>query len=197
MCGCQTGAGGEQQLRGGAKEGQDIHPGVPRQACRPSRQRYLWCGLKCGWRTADLPRFLLFSSEPVSVLPEPRKEKPSKLETKPQPKASLRKTSNSSTKKDKNSEPLEEVSSPDKSQPPSRCSQEHKAFQRTLSPADVLHVHSYAKGDYGEGELQSKEEKSESGEIKAERDRRLGKAVSARTRTCPTGSALLSAAAWL
>lgn len=133
----------------------------------------------------------------MSVLPEPRKEKPSKLETKPQPKASLRKTSNSSTKKDKNSEPLEEVSSPDKSQPPSRCSQEHKAFQRTLSPADVLHVHSYAKGDYGEGELQSKEEKSESGEIKAERDRRLGKAVSARTRTRPTGSALLSAAAWL
>lgn len=125
----------------------------------------------------------------MNVQPEPKKEKPPRLETRPQPKASLRKTSNSSLKKDKNSvasacdacEPSEEVSSPDKCQPPSRCSQEHRFFQRTLSPADVLHVHSYAKGDYGEGEFQSKEEKREGGEIKAERDKRLGKAVSSST----------------
>lgn len=132
---------------------------------------------------------LLFFSEPEHVLAEPKKEKPTKLETKPQPKAGLRKRSNSSSKKDKNSvasvrdacEPSEEVSSPDKCQPPSRCSQEHKLFQRTLSPADVLHVHSYAKGDYGEGEIQAKEERSESADIKAERDKRLGRSVSACT----------------
>lgn len=123
----------------------------------------------------------------MNVLPEPKKEKATKPETKPQPKASSRKTSNTSSKKEKNSvasacdacEPSEEVSSPDKCPPPSRCSHEHKVFQRTLSPADVLHVHSYAKGDYGEGEFQSKEEKSEGNEIKAERDKRLGKSVSA------------------
>uniref|UniRef100_A0A8C6MH26 [histone H3]-trimethyl-L-lysine(9) demethylase n=1 Tax=Nothobranchius furzeri TaxID=105023 RepID=A0A8C6MH26_NOTFU len=33
-------------------------------------------------------------------------------------------------------------------------------FQRTLSPADVLHVHSYAKGDYGEDVPPKEEEKS-------------------------------------
>lgn len=139
---------------------------------------------------------LLFpSSEPGNVLPEPKKEKPAKLETKAQLKASLRKTSNSFSKKDKSSaapacdacEPSEEVSSPDRCQPASRCSHEHKLFQRTLSPADVLHVHSYAKGDYGEGELQSKEEKSESSEIKAERDKRLGRSVSACARVGPVG----------
>lgn len=129
---------------------------------------------------------LLFISEPVNVLPGPKKERPTKLETKSQPKASSRKTSNSSSKKDKNSvasacEPSEEVSSPDKCHPPSRCSHEHKGFQRTLSPADVLHVHSYAKGDYGEGEIHCKEEKSENSEIKAERDKRLGRLVSACT----------------
>lgn len=126
----------------------------------------------------------------MHVLPEPKKDKPTKLETKPQPKAGLRKRSNSSSKKDKNiiasacdaCEPSEEVSSPDKCQPPSRCSHEHKVFQRTLSPADVLHVHSYAKGDYGEGEIQAKEERSESADIKAERDKRLGRSVSACTR---------------
>lgn len=121
----------------------------------------------------------------MSVLAEPKKEKAAK----PQPKASLRKTSTSPSKKEKTSlaaaceacEPSEEVSSPDRCQPASRCSHEHRAFQRTLSPADVLHVHSYAKGDYAEGELQSREERSEAGEIKAERDKRLGRSVSART----------------
>ncbi|XP_077440052.1 lysine-specific demethylase 4A isoform X2 [Vanacampus margaritifer] len=33
-----------------------------------------------------------------------------------------------------------------------------KAFQRTLSPADVLHVHSYAKGDYAEEDAVPKDE---------------------------------------
>lgn len=37
----------------------------------------------------------------------------------------------------------------------------HKTFQRTLSPADVLHVHSYAKGDYVEEALFKEEENSE------------------------------------
>ncbi|XP_077390827.1 lysine-specific demethylase 4A isoform X2 [Festucalex cinctus] len=34
----------------------------------------------------------------------------------------------------------------------------HKAFQRTLSPADVLHVHSYAKGDYAEEDSAPKDD---------------------------------------
>ncbi|XP_051929796.1 lysine-specific demethylase 4A isoform X3 [Hippocampus zosterae] len=39
----------------------------------------------------------------------------------------------------------------------------HKAFQRTLSPADVLHVHSYAKGDYAEEEAPPKDENDDDG----------------------------------
>ncbi|XP_055779132.1 lysine-specific demethylase 4A-like isoform X2 [Salvelinus fontinalis] len=42
----------------------------------------------------------------------------------------------------------------------------HRLFQRTLSPADVLHVHSYAKGDYSEGE--SKEMRSDSSDSEGE-----------------------------
>ncbi|XP_041705351.1 lysine-specific demethylase 4A isoform X2 [Coregonus clupeaformis] len=43
--------------------------------------------------------------------------------------------------------------------PANSSSPAHRLFQRTLSPADVLHVHSYAKGDYSEGETnESKEE---------------------------------------
>lgn len=160
---------------------------------RYGRKSSLFCGTHLG--------LLLFFSEPEHVLAEPKKEKPTKLETKPQPKAGLRKRSNSSSKKDKNSvasvrDACEEVSSPDKCQPPSRCSQEHKLFQRTLSPADVLHVHSYAKGDYGEGEIQAKEERSESADIKVERDKRLGRSVSACTHTsCWLSSAVCSSLA--
>lgn len=127
----------------------------------------------------------------MNVLPEPKTEKHSKLEPKPQPKVSSRKTSNSPSKKDKKSSTstcetreaterqaaFEEGTSPDKCQPSSCFSHEHKVFQRTLSPADVLHVHSYAKGDYGEGEIQSKEDRSESSVIKTERDKRLSKSV--------------------
>lgn len=101
---------------------------------------------------------------------------------KPQPvspsKSSVKKTSNrqSPSKKEKNCflaadvSPLEHANS----QVVATCSEEvgtseeqldsnrspaQKLFQRTLSPADVLHVHSYAKGDYGEGEAPPKEEK--------------------------------------
>lgn len=49
--------------------------------------------------------------------------------------------------------PSEDVKPPAPANSPSPA---HQLFQRTLSPADVLHVHSYAKGDYSEGE--SKEE---------------------------------------
>ncbi|KAM9384784.1 lysine-specific demethylase 4A [Pholidichthys leucotaenia] len=45
------------------------------------------------------------------------------------------------------------------------------AFQRTLSPADVLHVHSYAKGDYGDGDILTKEEKRSEGSDCEEKDR--------------------------
>lgn len=134
---------------------------------------------------------LLLFLDPMTVLPEPKTEKQTKLEPKPQPKVNSRKTSNSPSKKDKNSltstcetreaaKPQvasEEATSPDKCQPSSRFSHEHKVFQRTLSPADVLHVHSYAKGDYGEGEIQSKEDRNESSVIKTERDKRLSKSV--------------------
>lgn len=131
---------------------------------------------------------LLLFLGPLDVPPEPKKEKQVKLE----PKAPSRKVSSSPSKRDKNSfSPVcdareaaespaasEEVTGPDKCQPSSCFSPEHKVFHRTLSPADVLHVHSYAKGDYGDGEIQAKEEKSESSEIKTERDKRLSKSVS-------------------
>lgn len=119
--------------------------------------------------------------------PEPKKEKPIKLEAKPQPRASSRKPSHSPSKRDRSrgasacegQEEEQEASSPDKCQPSSLCSHDHKVFQRTLSPADVLHVHSYAKGDYGEGDVHIKEEKNEASETRAERDKRQSKPVSA------------------
>ncbi|XP_056131703.1 lysine-specific demethylase 4A isoform X2 [Lampris incognitus] len=52
----------------------------------------------------------------------------------------------------------EKTGSAEDLQPVSSCSPAHRLFHRTLSPADVLHVHSYAKGDYGEGEAPPKEE---------------------------------------
>uniref|UniRef100_A0A7N8XTU9 [histone H3]-trimethyl-L-lysine(9) demethylase n=1 Tax=Mastacembelus armatus TaxID=205130 RepID=A0A7N8XTU9_9TELE len=76
----------------------------------------------------------------------------------------------------------EEAGGSEESQLGSSCSPAHKLFQRTLSPADVLHVHSYAKGDYGEGEPLPKEEK---GEVSDETySRHLGKAVSGHTVYC-------------
>lgn len=57
--------------------------------------------------------------------------------------------------------PPQEPSANDECQPAHQggYSPGQKHFQRTLSPADVLHVHSYAKGDYGEGDAAVKEEK--------------------------------------
>lgn len=109
----------------------------------------------------------------MKVKPESPKEKDVKLQTRSQPKASPRKPSNSLTPstKEKSScspEPAEgqgvalcseEATISEGSHLPSSCSPAHKLFQRTLSPADVLHVHSYAKGDYGEVEALLKEER--------------------------------------
>ncbi|KAG8003233.1 Lysine-specific demethylase 4C [Nibea albiflora] len=127
---------------------------------------------------------------------EPKKEKDTKPQTKSQSKATTKKTSNrrSPSKKEKNGvsapdacppEPVEsQVVAPcsednDEPQPGNGCSPAHKLFQRTLSPADVLHVHSYAKGDYGEGDALLKEEKkSEGSDNEMERDNRhVSKAV--------------------
>lgn len=73
---------------------------------------------------------------------------------------------------------FEEAGSNEEPQLSSSCSPAHKLFQRTLSPADVLHVHSYAKGDYGEGE--TLEKKSEGSDNDIEKDNRhVSKAVSA------------------
>ncbi|KAA8589908.1 hypothetical protein FQN60_013273 [Etheostoma spectabile] len=106
---------------------------------------------------------------------EPKKEKETKPQTKSQFKASAKKTSHrkSTSRKEKNGVSASAVCPPE---PVALCSEEeaplgnscspaepHKVFQRTLSPADVLHVHSYAKGDYGEGEAPPKEEKKSEG----------------------------------
>ncbi|TDH08240.1 hypothetical protein EPR50_G00095700 [Perca flavescens] len=119
----------------------------------------------------------------VKVKTEPKKEKETKPQTKSQSKASAKKTSHrqSASKKEKNGvsaadvcppEPVA-VSSEEGAQLDSGCSPAHKVFQRTLSPADVLHVHSYAKGDYGEGEAPPKEEKkSEGSDTETEKDSR-------------------------
>ncbi|XP_044056640.1 lysine-specific demethylase 4A isoform X3 [Siniperca chuatsi] len=127
------------------------------------------------------------------VTAEPKKEKDAKTQTKSQSKASTKKTSNrrSPSKKEKYSvsaadvcppEPVEsqvvalcseEAGSSEEPQLGSSCSPAHKLFQRTLSPADVLHVHSYAKGDYAEGEALPKEEKkSEGSDNEMEKDNR-------------------------
>ncbi|CAB1324049.1 unnamed protein product, partial [Coregonus sp. 'balchen'] len=58
------------------------------------------------------------------------------------------------------SSPSHPASSSSPSHPASSSSPVYQLFQRTLSPADVLHVHSYAKGDYSEGETrEGKEER--------------------------------------
>ncbi len=136
----------------------------------------------------------------MKVKLEPKKEKDTKLQTKCQTKASTKKPSQrrSPSKKEKNGvsvadvcppEPVEsqvaapcseEAGSNDASKLGRSCSPAHKMFQRTLSPADVLHVHSYAKGDYGEGEAPPTEEKrSEGSDNETEKDsRHVSKAVS-------------------
>ncbi|XP_034738149.1 lysine-specific demethylase 4A isoform X2 [Etheostoma cragini] len=127
----------------------------------------------------------------VKVKTEPKKEKETKPQTKSQSKASAKKTSHrkSTSRKEKNGVSAAAVCPPE---PVALCSEEeaqlgsscsaaepHKVFQRTLSPADVLHVHSYAKGDYGEGEAPPKEEKKiEGSDTETEKDNRhISKAV--------------------
>uniref|UniRef100_A0A665T0Q1 [histone H3]-trimethyl-L-lysine(9) demethylase n=1 Tax=Echeneis naucrates TaxID=173247 RepID=A0A665T0Q1_ECHNA len=95
--------------------------------------------------------------------------KDTRPQSKSQSKASAKKTSNrrSPSKKEKNGDSAAGVCPPEpvesqvvaalccegggssvEPQLGSSCSPAQKLFQRTLSPADVLHVHSYAKGDY-------------------------------------------------
>lgn len=128
---------------------------------------------------------------------EVKKEKGTKPQPKAQSKTNAKKTSNrrSPLKKEKNCVVAMEVFPPESTEnqvvslgaeetagseePPldNSCS---KVFQRTLSPADILHVHSYAKGDYGDGEVLYREEKtSEDSDHETEEDNcHVGKAVS-------------------
>lgn len=104
-------------------------------------------------------------SDAAKAKPETRKErKEAKLLNKL--KSGTRKSSSSlsPSKKEKSSAaaaapPSEESTANQEALPAGGYSPVQKHFQRTLSPADVLHVHSYAKGDYGEGEAALKEEK--------------------------------------
>nr|XP_046156345.1 lysine-specific demethylase 4A-like [Oncorhynchus gorbuscha] len=69
-------------------------------------------------------------------------------------------TSSSPSHPASSSSPSHPASSSSPSHPASSSSPVHQLFQRTLCPADVLHVHSYAKGDYSEGETrEGKEER--------------------------------------
>ncbi|XP_075997694.1 lysine-specific demethylase 4A isoform X2 [Genypterus blacodes] len=119
--------------------------------------------------------------ETLKIDPEPKKERDAKSQTKL--KASGKKACNrrSPSKREKNgtAEPVEsKVVAPcserkvgmDEPHVSSSSSPAHKVFHRTLSPADVLHVHSYAKGDYAEGEAPTKERKSDNSDNETEKD---------------------------
>ncbi|KAM6938875.1 lysine-specific demethylase 4A isoform 2-T2 [Lycodopsis pacificus] len=138
----------------------------------------------------ELPTKVKPDKDTVKVKAEPKKDKDTKPQTKPQSKASAKKNSNrqSASKKEKNGvsaadacppEPAESragapCSEGEEPRLSSSCSPAQKLFQRTLSPADVLHVHSYAKGDYGEGE----DKKSEDSDDETEKNNRhVSKAV--------------------
>ncbi|XP_071387125.1 lysine-specific demethylase 4A-like [Centroberyx affinis] len=131
--------------------------------------------------------------DPVKVKVEPKKEKDVKPQPKSQSKANARKASNrrSPAKKEKNGVSAADAGPPEPAesraaapgseraggsedpQPASSSSPAHGLFHRTLSPADVLHVHSYAKGDYGDGEGPPKvERKSDSSDNETEKDDR-------------------------
>ncbi|XP_037325454.2 lysine-specific demethylase 4A isoform X1 [Pungitius pungitius] len=145
----------------------------------------------------DSPTKVKPDKDTVKVKTEPKKDKDPRSPTKSPSKASTKKTSNrqSASKKEKNgllaacppepavSRPLhsfseeeeEEEEQEQKPQPQlsSSCSPAHKRFQTTMSPADVLHVHSYAKGDYGEGEAPPmKDDKSDGSDVETELDSR-------------------------
>uniref|UniRef100_A0A665T0N7 [histone H3]-trimethyl-L-lysine(9) demethylase n=1 Tax=Echeneis naucrates TaxID=173247 RepID=A0A665T0N7_ECHNA len=144
------------------------------------------------------------SEEPTAPVQENARfgfTKDTRPQSKSQSKASAKKTSNrrSPSKKEKNGDSAAGVCPPEpvesqvvaalccegggssvEPQLGSSCSPAQKLFQRTLSPADVLHVHSYAKGDYSEGEVLPKEEKkNEKSEDETERDRPVNKTVKA------------------
>uniref|UniRef100_A0A673CQI0 [histone H3]-trimethyl-L-lysine(9) demethylase n=1 Tax=Sphaeramia orbicularis TaxID=375764 RepID=A0A673CQI0_9TELE len=108
---------------------------------------------------AALNHCLMFS-DAVKVKTEPKKEKEAKPQSKSQTKASAKKTSNRQPVESQVVAPCSEAAGgSDEPQVGNNCSPAHKLFQRTLSPADVLHVHSYAKGDYIEEEAPPKEER--------------------------------------
>ncbi|XP_037829942.1 lysine-specific demethylase 4A isoform X2 [Kryptolebias marmoratus] len=128
--------------------------------------------------------------DPVRSKTEPQKYRDTKLQSKCPTKATNRKPlkRSSPTKKEKNNvaavdvcplEPMERKvvaliseEAGDTVEPQMETSNitTHKMFQRTLSPANVLHVHSYAKGDYGEEVFPKEEEKSESSDNEKEKD---------------------------
>uniref|UniRef100_A0A1A8P240 [histone H3]-trimethyl-L-lysine(9) demethylase n=2 Tax=Nothobranchius rachovii TaxID=451742 RepID=A0A1A8P240_9TELE len=109
---------------------------------------------------------------------ESPKEQDTKSQSQSQSKATNKKRRQSNSKKEKNVpaaadisplEPVERKVVVLSSEEPGVCVDPpveakggpmQNVFQRTLSPADVLHVHSYAKGDYGEEVLPKEEEKS-------------------------------------
>ena len=138
---------------------------------------------------------LFFFSDTRIFQMEPKKEKDTRQQSKSQCKA--KKTSNRRSQSKKESSDSADICPPDPSesrvvalsseeagnsvepQPGTGCSPVHRLFQRKMSPADVLHVHSYAKGDYGEGEALPKEEKKSEGiDNGAQKDNRpVSKAV--------------------
>ncbi|KAF7203799.1 lysine-specific demethylase 4A isoform X1 [Nothobranchius furzeri] len=119
---------------------------------------------------------------------ESPKEQDTKSQSQSQSKATNKKRRQSNSKKEKNvsaaadTSPLEPVertvvvlSSEEpgvRVDPPveAKGGPMQNVFQRTLSPADVLHVHSYAKGDYGEDVPPKEEEKSGGGDSEKEKD---------------------------
>lgn len=134
----------------------------------------------------------------AEVKTEPKQEKETKPQTKSQSKGSAKgsSTRRSQVKKEKNTvqvsdtyeaEPMTAFPEADEGaeEPPALTSpQANKVFQRTLSPADVLHVHSYAKGDYGEEDSAPVEDRrsNSTNTAPAEEDvRQTGKTVSEAT----------------
>uniref|UniRef100_A0A1A8G5P6 [histone H3]-trimethyl-L-lysine(9) demethylase n=1 Tax=Nothobranchius korthausae TaxID=1143690 RepID=A0A1A8G5P6_9TELE len=119
---------------------------------------------------------------------ESPKEQDTKSQSQSQSKATNKKRRQSNSKKEKNVsaaadvsplEPVERKVVVLSSEEPGVCVDPpveakggpmQNVFQRTLSPADVLHVHSYAKGDYGEEVLPKEEEKSGGSDSEKEKD---------------------------
>ncbi|XP_041862274.1 lysine-specific demethylase 4A-like isoform X2 [Melanotaenia boesemani] len=147
--------------------------------------------------TKKPPMKVIGTPDTLKVQQEPKKEKDAKPQSKYPCKASNKKTSNrrSPAKKEKNgvtsadicppeavekkvmSQSTEEAWSRVEPQVETNSSPAQNIFQRTLSPADVLHVHSYAKGDYGEEVQPKEEEKSDDSDEKEKDIRYISKEV--------------------